>query len=44
VIYRVRDPELFELLDAARRIYNAHLVDVIDLLRLVDSEPAVNRC
>jgi Predicted transcriptional regulators len=38
VIYRVPDPELFELLDVARRIFNAHLSDTIDLLRLVDSE------
>ena len=39
VIYSVRDTELFELLDAARRIFNAHLIDTIDLLRLVESEP-----
>jgi DNA-binding transcriptional ArsR family regulator len=36
--YSVLDPELFELLDVARRIFNAHLSDTIDLLRLVDSE------
>jgi DNA-binding transcriptional ArsR family regulator len=40
VMYTVRDPELFELLDVARRIFNAHLADTIDLLRLVDSETA----
>jgi len=40
VIYRVRDAELFELLDVARRIFNAHLTDTIDLLRMVDAEPA----
>jgi len=40
VLYSVRDPELFELLDVARRIFNGHLVDTIDLLRLVDSETA----
>src|SRR5450759_2267795 len=39
VIYHVRDAGLFELLDAARRIFNAHLADTIDLLRLVDAEP-----
>jgi DNA-binding transcriptional ArsR family regulator len=38
IIYRASDPELFELLDVARRIFNAHLTDTIDLLRLVDSE------
>jgi len=38
IIYRVPDPELFELLDVARRIFNAHLADTIDLLRLVDVE------
>ena len=39
VIYRVRDAELFELLDVARRLFNAHLEDAIDLLRLVEAEP-----
>jgi DNA-binding transcriptional ArsR family regulator len=39
VIYRVRDADLFELLDVARRIFNGHLADTIDLLRLVDAEP-----
>ena len=38
IIYRVPDPELFELLDVARRIFDAHLSDTIDLLRLVDGE------
>jgi len=41
VIYRIRDPELADLLDVARRIFNAHLNDTIDLLRLVDEEPGV---
>jgi ArsR family transcriptional regulator len=40
VIYRVRDSELFELLDVARRIFNANLTDTIDMLRLMDAEPA----
>lgn len=40
VIYRVRDPELFELLDVARRIFNADLEDAIDMLRMVEAEPA----
>ena len=39
VIYRVRDAELFELLDVARRLFNGHLEDTIDMLRLVDAEP-----
>jgi len=39
VIYRVRDAELFELLDVARRLFNANLEDAIDLLRLVEAEP-----
>ena len=39
VIYHVRDDGLFELLDVARRIFNGHLSDTIDLLRLVDAEP-----
>jgi DNA-binding transcriptional ArsR family regulator len=40
IIYRVPDPALFELLDVARRIFNAHLIDTIGLLRLVDEEGA----
>jgi ArsR family transcriptional regulator len=43
VIYRVRDAELFQLLDVARQIFNAHLVDAIALLRLVDAEPRPTR-
>jgi len=39
VIYSVRNAELFELLDSARRIFNGSLADTIDLLRLVDAEP-----
>jgi ArsR family transcriptional regulator len=38
VIYRVPDPELF---DVARRIFDAHLSDTIDLLRLIDSEAVI---
>ena len=43
IIYRVPDTELFELLDAARRIFNSHLSDTIDLLRLVDKEAVAAR-
>jgi ArsR family transcriptional regulator len=32
VYYSVRDPELFDLLDAAKNIFNNHLIDVKDLL------------
>lgn len=39
VIYRVRDTELFELLDNARRIFNGNLSDTIDMLRLIEIEP-----
>jgi ArsR family transcriptional regulator len=38
IIYRVPEPELFELLDVARRIFNAHLSDTIKMLRQVDRE------
>jgi ArsR family transcriptional regulator len=38
IIYGVADTELFELLDVARRIFNAHLADTIDMLRLVEDE------
>jgi ArsR family transcriptional regulator len=40
ILYRVPNPELFELLDVARRIFNANLSDTIDMLRLVDKETA----
>jgi DNA-binding transcriptional ArsR family regulator len=41
IIYRVADPELFDLLDAARRIFNAHLSDTVGLLRLMETESAL---
>lgn len=42
VIYTVRDRDLFDLLDVARRIFNGHLSDTIDMLRLVDAEPTAD--
>jgi ArsR family transcriptional regulator len=39
VIYRERDPDVYELLAVARRMFNAQLTDTIDLLRLVEAEP-----
>ncbi len=41
VRYRVPDAEIFALLDAARRIFYAHLSGSVDLLRLVEAEHAV---
>jgi DNA-binding transcriptional ArsR family regulator len=38
IIYRVPDPELFELLDVARSLVNIHLRQTIDLLRQADLE------
>ena len=38
IIYSVADAELFELLDVVRRIFNAHLAETIDMLRLVEDE------
>jgi DNA-binding transcriptional ArsR family regulator len=38
ILYAVADAELFELLDVARRILNAHLSDAIDMLRAVEDE------
>lgn len=38
VICAVRDPDLFEMLDVARAIFNGHLSATIDLLRLVNAE------
>ena len=36
--YHVADPEIYSLLDAARRIFYGHLSDSADLLRLVEAE------
>jgi DNA-binding transcriptional ArsR family regulator len=38
IIYRVPDPELFELLDVARRLFDSHLRQTIDMLRVADRE------
>lgn len=38
IIYEVADTELFELLDVARHLLNAHLTETIDMLRLVEDE------
>ncbi len=32
VLYSIRDPEIFRLLDVARTIFNKHLVDVREML------------
>lgn len=32
VYYSVRDPQLFDLLDVAKKIFNSHLIDVKHLL------------
>src|SRR6266567_4253228 len=32
VLYSVRDPEIFKLLDVAKRLFNNHLIDVKHLL------------
>lgn len=32
VYYSVRDPQLFDLLDVAKKIFNSHLIDLKDLL------------
>lgn len=32
VFYSVRDPEIFKLLDVAKKIFNNHLIDVKDML------------
>jgi DNA-binding transcriptional ArsR family regulator len=40
VYYSVRDPALYELLDAARRIFNNHLIDTRSMLeQLADEAP-----
>ena len=40
-IYSVADVGLFDMLDVARRLFNTHLSDTIDLLRLVEDEAGV---
>jgi len=37
VLYSVRDPAVFRLLDAAREIFNNQLIDVRDLLSQVEA-------
>jgi len=42
VYYSVRDPKIFELLDVAREIFNAHLTDTQEMLKeLADEEEAL---
>jgi DNA-binding transcriptional ArsR family regulator len=43
IIYRVPDPELFELLDVAKRLFNSHLRQTIDMLRVADREGVAAR-
>jgi ArsR family transcriptional regulator len=38
VFYRVRDPKIFELLDVARGIFNAHLLDTQVMLSQLAEE------
>jgi ArsR family transcriptional regulator len=40
VYYRVRDPQVFELLDVARRIFNTHLVNTQSMLEQLEEEEA----
>jgi ArsR family transcriptional regulator len=40
IFYRAPDPELFEMLDVARVVFNGHLQQAIDLLRQADVEGA----
>jgi len=39
VFYSVRDPDIFQLLDVARGIFNNHLIDVRDLLSQLEVVP-----
>jgi DNA-binding transcriptional ArsR family regulator len=38
VYYSVRDPALFDLLDAARKIFNNHLIDTRSMLEQLEEE------
>ena len=42
VYYRVRDPEIFELLDVARRIFNNQLINTRSTLEELEDENAGN--
>jgi DNA-binding transcriptional ArsR family regulator len=42
VYYWVRDPEVFELLDVARRIFNNQLIDTRSTLELLAEEGSYN--
>ena len=42
VYYRVRDPEIFELLDIARRIFNNQLLDTRSTLEQLEEEKTQN--
>ena len=42
VYYRVRDPEVFELLDVARRIFNNQLLDTRSTLEQLEEENTEN--
>ena len=39
VFYSVRDPEIFALLDVAKKIFNNHLIDVTELLSQLTETP-----
>lgn len=38
VIYSLRDPSLVQLLDAAREIFNNHLIDTLSMLEEMDEQ------
>lgn len=42
VYYRVRDPEVFELLAVARRLFNNHLIDTRSMLEQLGEEEPLN--
>jgi ArsR family transcriptional regulator len=41
VLYEVRDPQIYELLEVARRIFNTHLIDTQAMLTELSQEPAL---
>ena len=43
VYYSIRDPEIFRLLDVARKIFNNQLVDVRDLLSQLKTVRTIGR-
>jgi len=43
VYYSVRDPQVFELLDVARKVFNNHLIDTRAMLEQLEEQPEITK-